>query len=46
MGVRELLLGLVLVWFAAKVAGVHAGSKTKPGQLFRRLFSRTQEVHA
>ena len=39
-------LALAMTEFAAKVAGVHAGSKTKPGQLFRRLFSRTQEVHA
>jgi len=39
-------LALAMTEFAARVAGVHAGPKTKSSQLFRRLFSRGQEVHA
>lgn len=38
-------LALAMTELAAKVAGVSA-AKPKPGQLFRRLFARTEGAHA
>jgi hypothetical protein len=38
-------LALAMTELAAKVAGV-AAAKPKTGQLFRRLFARTEGVHA
>jgi pilus assembly protein CpaE len=39
-------LALAMTGLAAKVAGVSAAAKPKPGQLFRRLFARTEGAHA
>jgi len=39
-------LALAMTELAAKVAGVPAAAKPKPGLRLRRLFARTEEVHA
>ena len=39
-------LALAMTELAAKVAGVSSAAKPKPGQLLRRLFARTEGVHA
>jgi pilus assembly protein CpaE len=39
-------LAVAMSELAAKVAGVHAAAKPRPSQMFRRLFSRSQEVLA
>jgi len=39
-------LALAMTELAAKVAGVPAAPKPKPGLRLRRLFARTEEVHA
>ena len=39
-------LALAMTELAAKVSGVTAPERPRPGQLFRRLFARTERAHA